>query len=170
MYKRQFVSLPIISKTFGFLKCVNLSSVGLGLNEVPPEFGWDLVFFEPILEQSRPKGVQGPSDVQTEVIDVDDDSSPSEGDSDSVHVTSWEIVLVETRSEHVPDSNKPQLEPNPFYEERSDDFLDDFSEKVADMDLGEGPETPIETVQTMPVQTPQTGEGQKKKRIKVPAG
>ena len=27
-------SLPIISNTFGFLKCVNLSLVGLGLNEV----------------------------------------------------------------------------------------------------------------------------------------
>jgi len=35
--------LPIISKNFGFLKCVNLSSVGLGLNEIPFEFGWDLV-------------------------------------------------------------------------------------------------------------------------------
>ena len=44
--------------------------------------------------------------------------------------------------------------------------------KVADIDvdLGEGPETPVENVQTTPVQTPQPGEGQKKKRIKVPAG
>ena len=48
---------------------------------------------EPILEQSRPKGVQGLSEVQTEVIDVVDDSSLSEGDSDS--------VLAETRSEPV---------------------------------------------------------------------
>jgi len=48
--------------------------------------------------------------------------------------------------------------------------LDDFSEMVVDIDLGEGLETPIENVQTTPAQTPQTGEGQKKKRIKVPAG
>ena len=55
--------LPIISKTFGFLKCVNLSSVGLGLNEVPSEFGWDLVLWKPILEQSELKSVPGPSEV-----------------------------------------------------------------------------------------------------------
>jgi len=35
--------LPIICKPFGFLKSINLSSVGLGLNEIPFEFGWDLV-------------------------------------------------------------------------------------------------------------------------------
>jgi len=106
------------------------------------------------LELSGPKGAQGLSEVQTEVIDVDDDSSLSEGDSDSVHVTGWEIVLAETRSEPVPDSSNPQPEPNPVYEERLDDFLNDFLEKVVDIDLGEGSETPIETFQTMPVQTP----------------
>ena len=86
--------LPIILKTFGFLKCVNLSSVGLGLNEVPSVFGWDLVMWKPILEQSEPKGALGPSEVQTEVF-VIDDSSPSEGDSNS--------VMVETRYEPVSD-------------------------------------------------------------------
>jgi len=136
--------------------------MGLGFNEVPPEFGWDMVLFEPILEQSVPKDVQGPSEVQTKVIDVNDDSSLFEEDFDS--------VLVETRSEPVPESSNPQLELNPIYEERLDDFLDDFSKNVADIDLGERLETPIETVQTTPIQTPQIGEGQKKKRIKVHAG
>jgi len=131
-----FESLPplsIISKPFRFLKSLNLNSVGLGLNEVLPEFGWDLILFELILEQYGPKGVQGLSEVQTEVVDVDDDPSLSEGNSDSVHI-------IGTRSEPVLD---PYLKPNPIYEERLADFLDDFSEKVEDIDLGEGPETPL---------------------------
>ena len=149
--------LPIISKPFGFFTCVNLSSVG-----------WEL--FEPILEQPGVKSAAGPSEVQTEVVDVvdvDDDSSLSEGDSDDVHITGCEIMLAETRSGPVSDFSKPQPEPSPIFEER----LDDFAEKVADIDvdLGEGPESPVENAQTRPVQTPQTGEGQKKKRIKVPA-
>ena len=75
--------LPIISNAFGFLKCVNLSLVRLGLNEIPFEFGWDLVVWKLILQQSEPKGALEPSEVQTEVFVVDD-SSRSEGDSDSM--------------------------------------------------------------------------------------
>ena len=37
--------LPIISKTFRFLKRLNLRSMGIELSHVPPEFGWDLVLF-----------------------------------------------------------------------------------------------------------------------------
>ena len=46
----------------------------------------------------------------------------------------------------------PQPEPSPGFEER----LDDFAEKVADIDVNlcEGPETLVENVQTTPVQTP----------------
>jgi len=99
---------------------------------------------------------------------VDDDSSLSEGDSDDVHMTGCEIMPTETRSEPVSDFSEPQPEPSPVFEER----LDDFAEKVVDIDVdsGEEPETPVKNVQTTPVQTPQPGEGQKKKRIKVPAG
>jgi len=45
-----------------------------------------------------------------------------------------------------------QLEPSPGFEER----LDDFAEKVADIDvdLGEGPETLVENVQTTPMHPP----------------
>jgi len=35
-----------------------------------------------------------------------------------------------------------------------DDRLDDFLEKVADIDLDEEPETPIEIVPTKPIQIP----------------
>jgi len=92
-------------KPFGFLNSLNLSSVGLGLNEVPTEFGWDLVLFEPILEQSWPKGVLGPSKVQTEVFDVVNDLSLSEGDSNS--------ILVETWHEPIPDVGEAGIEPPP---------------------------------------------------------
>ena len=56
----------------------------MGLNEVPSKFGWDLVVRKLILEQSKPKGLLEPGESHTEVFDVVDDSSPSEGDSDSV--------------------------------------------------------------------------------------
>ena len=57
---------------------------------------------------------------------------------DDVHMTRCEIMLAETRSEPVLDFSEPQPEPSPGLEER----LDDFAEKVAniDVDLGEGPE------------------------------
>jgi len=76
----------------------------LGLADVPPEFGWDLELL--ILEQTGVKSAAGPSEVQTEVVDVvdvDDDLSLSEGDSDDVHITGCEIMLAETRSEPVLD-------------------------------------------------------------------
>ena len=42
--------LPIILRTFGFLKSPNLRSVGLELGDVPIKFGWDLVLFEPTFD------------------------------------------------------------------------------------------------------------------------
>ena len=79
--------LPLLSKTFGFLKYVNLSLVGLGLTDIPPEFGWDLVLFEPITEQS---GVEA----QTE---IDGDMSGSEEGSEVLYKDSWAFMLAETR-------------------------------------------------------------------------
>jgi len=74
-----------------------------------------------------------------DVVDVDDDSSLYEGDSDDMHMTRCEIMLAETRSEPVLDFSEPQPELGPGLEKRSDDF----AEKVADIDvnLGEGLET-----------------------------
>jgi len=125
----------------------------LGLADVPLEFGWDLELL--ILEQTGVKSAAGPSEVQTkvvDVVDVDDDSSLSEGDSDDVHITRCEIMLAETRSGPVLDFSESQPEPGPGLEER----LDDFAEKVADIDinLGEGPNTLVKNVQTTPMQTP----------------
>ena len=85
--------LAIICKPFGFLKSINLSLVGLGLDEIPFEFGWNLVVWKPVVVQSEPKGVLRPSQAHVEVVNVLNDSSPSEGDSNS--------VMVKTRSEPV---------------------------------------------------------------------
>jgi len=66
--------LPIISTIFGFLKSLDLRTVGIELGDVPPEFGWDLVLFEPDMEPTRPKGVLEPNMGQTVsdgVLEVD---------------------------------------------------------------------------------------------------
>ena len=164
-------ALPIISKPFGYLKRLNLSSVGLGLDEVAPEFGWDMVLFGPILEQSRPKGVQGPSEAQTEVINVLDDSSLSKGDSDSVLAETRpepvsDLSESKTRSEPVPDLGEAGTKPPLVFEDSVDDFLD----TVADFEKDEEFDTPVVIVQPKTIKIPQTGEGRKKKRIKEPAG
>ena len=109
-----------------------LELCGFGLADVPPELGWDLELL--ILEQTGVKSAAGPSEVQTkivDVVDVDDDSSLSEGDSDDVHITRCEVMLAETRSEPVLDFSEQQPELGPGLEER----LDDFAEKVADIDV-----------------------------------
>jgi len=163
--------LPIISKTFGFLKCVNLNSVGLGLNEIPFEFGWDLVMWKPILAQAEPKGALGPSELHIEVVNVVDDSSPSEEDSDSVMTeTGSEPVSNQiefgTRSEPVPEIGETRIEPPLVFEENVDDSFD----RVPDFDKDEEAEILILAFQPTTLKVPQRGEGQKKKRIKTPAG
>ena len=151
-----FKSLPplsIISKIFGFLKCVNLRSVGLGLNEIPFEFGWDLVVWKPVLVQSEPKGALKPSKVHIEIVDVVDDSSPSKADSDSVMAeTGSEPVSDQsefvTRPEPIPEIGEARIEPPPVFEEDVDDSFD----KVAHFDEDEEVEIPILVVQPKTIQ------------------
>jgi len=147
--------LPIIAKTFGFFKRVNLSSLGLGLNEVPPEIGRDLVLWEPILEQYGLKGVLGTSEVQTEVVDVVDDSSLSEGDSDSVPAEAGpepvsNLSEFGTRSEHVPSVSEAGSEPPPMFEQNVDDSFD----RVTDFEKHEDVDTPIMIVHPKTVKIP----------------
>jgi len=138
--------------------------MGLGLNEILFKFGWDLVVWKPILEQSEPKGALGPSEVHIEVVDIVDDSSPSKGDSDS--------VMPETRSkpvsdqsefgirpEPVPEISEAGIEPPPMLEEDVDDSFD----RVADFEKDEEVKIPILAVQPTTIKISPTGEGQKKK-------
>jgi len=44
--------LAILSSLFQFLKSFDLKSVGLGLASIPFHFGWDLVIWNPKLNES----------------------------------------------------------------------------------------------------------------------
>jgi len=161
--------LPIIYKPFGFLKSINLSSVGLGLNEIPFKFGWDLVVWKPVVVQSEPNGVLGPSEAHVEVVDALDDSSPFEGDSDSVMVATRAEPVSEqgefrTGPEPVPETG--EVEPPLVFEEDVDESFD----KVADFEKDKEVEIPILAVQSTTLKVPQTSEGQKKKQIKTLVG
>jgi len=145
--------------------------VGLRLNEIPFEIGWDLVVWKPTLEQSEPKGVLGPSEAHVEVVDVLDDSSPSEEDFDSVMVEIGSESISDqgefgTEPEPVPKIGETGIEPQLVFEEDVGDSFD----RVADFEKDEEVEIPILAVQPTTLEVPQTGEGQKKKRIKTPAG
>ena len=75
--------MPIIPTIFDFLKILDLRTVGLELGDVPFEFGWDLVLFEPNVEPTGSKGVLEPSASQgmsDDVLEVDTaQSGPAPG-------------------------------------------------------------------------------------------
>jgi len=156
--------LPIISKKFGFLRCVDLSLVGLGLNEHPFEFGWGLVVWKPILEQSKPKSALGPSEVHIEVVDVVDDLSPSEGDFDSMMAEIGSEPISDqsefgTRPEPVSKTGEARTELPPVFEEAEDDSFD----SIFNFEKDEEVEITILAVQPTTLKIPQIGERQKKK-------
>ena len=82
---------------------MNLKSAGLELEDVPYEFGWELVLFEFVV-------VQAPSEAKFEVFEVEDEPSLSEGDSDELHVTGEKSVLVGTVLEPGSESSSLLLE------------------------------------------------------------
>ena len=125
------------------------------------------------------KVVQGSSEANFEVFEVEDESSLSEGDLDELLVTREKSVLAGTGPEpgSVPSSllsepetrEKPgsypfecQPDPFPVYEERMDE-----SEKVGDVELSEESGSSIEILQPKTIRVQPSKEGQKKKRIKV---
>jgi len=145
--------------------------VGLELYEIPFKFGWNLVVWKPILEQSQPKGVLGPNEAHVKVVDVLDDSSSSEGDSDSVVVEIGSELVSDqsefgTGSEPIPEIGETRIKPLLVFEEDVDDSFD----RLTDFEKDEEVEIPILVVQPTTLKVPQTSEGQKKKRIKTPAG
>jgi len=152
--------LPIICNPFGFLKSLNLSSVGLGLDAIPFKFGWNLVVWNPVGVQSEPKDVLGPNETHIEVVDVLDESPPSEGDSDSVRV--------ETGSEPVSEQGEFGTGPEPFLKFGEigveppllfEDDVDDSFDRVADFEKEEVVEIPILAVQTSTLKASQPNEG-----------
>jgi len=113
----------------------------------------------------------GPSETHVEVVDVLDDSCPSEGDSDSVMVEKGSEPVSEqgecgTGSRLVSEIGEMGIEPSLIFEEDVDDSFD----KVADFEKDEEVKIPILAVQPSTPKVPQPSEGQKKKRIKTPTG
>ena len=69
-------SLPTILVPFKFLKKLNLTSVGLGLESVPFHFGWELVEWQPKIDESRVEFGENPCAEFVEIheeIKVEDD-------------------------------------------------------------------------------------------------
>ena len=134
--------LPIISTIFGFLKRLDLRTVGMELSDVPPKFGWDLVLTKPDVEPTGPKGVLDPSTGQTMsdgVLEVDTAESGPELGSESgeartgpapvfldrlddpfINLDQMED-LKETNSDGS-DSTIEVLQPQPFHKTRPDEW------------------------------------------------
>jgi len=98
--------------------------------------------------QYEPKAVLRRNEAHIEVVDVLDESSPSEGDSDSFRVeTGSEPVFKQgefgTGPEHVPEFGEIGVEPPIIFEEDVDDSFD----RVADFEKEEEVEIPILAVQ-----------------------
>ena len=162
--------LPIIHNPFRFLKSLNLNSVGLGLDAIPFEFGWNLVVWKPFGVQFEPKAILGPNEAGIKIVDMLDDSSLSEEDEDSDSVrteTGSEPVSEQgdfgTRPETIPEFGEVGVEPPLIFENDVDDSFD----RVADFGKEEEVEIPILAAQ--PSKESQPSEGQKRKRIKTPA-
>jgi len=156
---------------FGFLKSLNLNSVGLRLDAIPFEFGWNLVVWKPFRVQFEPKAVLGPNETRIEVVDVLDESSPSAGDSDSVRVETGSEPVSEqdefrTGLEPVPKFGEIGVDPSLLFE----DDVDDSFDRVADFEKEEVVKISILAVQPSTLKESQPSEGKKRKRIKTPAG
>ena len=163
--------LPIICNPFRFLKSLNLNSVGLGLDAIPFEFGWNLGVWKPFGVQFEHKAILGPNEPGIEIIDVLNDSSPSEedGEFDSIRAEiGFEPVSEQgdfgIGTEPVPEFGEVGVEPPLIF----DDVVDDSFDRVTDFGKEKEVEIPILAVQASKESQP--SEGQKRKRIKTPVG
>jgi len=151
-------SLPIISVPFKFVKSLDLTSVGLGLASVPFKFGWELVEWKPKINQSRVdfkvKSVDEFVEVHDE-IEIEDDQADGFGPQIELNLGTGSNPVRDFGDELV-------LE--------IEDHLADSFEKVGDIDLTEGEQTPTEPVPSIPTNGNLTGEEPRKKRVKTTAG
>jgi len=162
-------SLPIVCTPFKFLKSLDLTTMGLGLNKIPFDFGWKLVIWEPFGVKFGSKAVFGLNETGIDVVDVLDESSPSEddGDFDTARAETGTEPISEmgdlgTGSEPVPKAVESEVEPPPVFEEHKDLSF----EKVADFEGDEEAEPPVVILQPKTISLPQPSEGPRKKRIK----
>ena len=158
-------SLPIVCTPFNFLKSLDFDYCGVRLVEISFDFGWKLVIWEPFGVQFGSKAVLGLNETGFDVVDVQDESSPSEdeGDSDMARAKTGsepvsEIGDLGTRSEPVPEVGESEVEPPPVFEEHEDMSFD----KVADFEGDEKVDPPVVILQLKTISLPQPSEGPRK--------
>ena len=151
--------LPLAFQPFRFLVYVDLSSIGLNLCEIPFDFGWELKLWN-LDGESGVQIVQGPSELVDREIEMDDESSLSDDDSDEMHVTGWELVVyvgsghdVGSRHEVGSEPHGPEIESQPQAEPV---FIPETGEETLSEPLFV-PETEEEPM-SEPVVVPETGE------------
>ena len=108
--------LPIISTIFEFLKSLDLRTVGMKLGDVPPEFGWVLLLFDPNLEPTVSEGVLEPSKGQTVSKGVLE-PSVAQTVSDGV----LEVDTTQSGSEPGSEPGEARTGPVPVFLDRLDD-------------------------------------------------
>ena len=134
--------------------------MGMGLNVVPSSFGWELVLWKPLVHHLRAEIGVKPTEVFVEVhdvVEVEDDTSEEGATVD---------LNLGTGAEPVHDYGDVGSESIPVFE----DYLGDTFEKVGEIDLDKGPQTPSELVPSIPTDDSLTREGTRKRRIKTPTG
>jgi len=185
--------LAISSSVFQFLKGLNLNSVGLGLESVPFQFGWNLVEWNPNLEKN-PVDLGLKLDEYIEIYDEVKEEQPEVcgpqieldlGTGSSIHDLGeppieaveevHEVVDIGDTSEEgecdvemrTADMPVPRVEAGDSFFE---DYLGDAFEKVGEINLEETPHASSEPVFTVPSgETSTTGEP-RRKRTKTLAG
>ena len=157
------------------------------MGDVPPEFGRELVLFEPIVEQSvsggvsecsetqtEPKGVLEPCEVQTGSEGVLESSEALFGSKDSPGPMSEGVCAIDVEQsgpKHSSATSEAQTRLAPVFLERLEDpFI--HLDRVGDLEEGDSPgsNSPIEIVQPMPIQIPKPSEGQSIRRFKTFVG
>jgi len=154
---------------FKFLKSLDLTSVGLGLDKILFEFGWELVIWKPFGVQFWSKAVLGPNKANFDVVDVLDELPPSEDDGDSNTVRAeigsepvFEMGDLGVGPESVPELGEVGVESPPLFEEN----VDVSFYKVADFERDEEVDTPVVTMQPKTIRLPNLERGRKRKGSK----
>jgi len=152
--------LPIASVPFKFLKSLDLISLGMGLNDVPSGFAWELVEWKPMVQLFRAEFGVKPTENFVEVCDVVEVEDDTSGESVKIDLN------LRIEAEPVHDLGGIGSESLPVFE----DYLGDTFEKVGEIDLDEGPQTSNEPVPSVPTDETLTRERTRKRRIKTLAG
>ena len=150
----EFENLPplaITSIPFQFLKSLDLSLVGLGLDAVPSCFGWELVVWKPMEEQFRAelkgKLIEVFGEV-LEVVEVGEDTSEEE--KIELDLGTGDVPVHEVGGG------------GSIFE----DYPRDSFEKAGKINLEEDPQTPVEPVPSVSSVETLTSDEPRKKRVK----